>query len=81
MKADPAGVWWDSMPFTERINYSSFLNNQSQIESDWDAEFGDRKIELVFIGQRLEVRTITKILDSCLLNDDCLLYTSDAADE
>ena len=73
VKADPAGVWWDSMPFTERINYPSFLNNQDQIESDWDAEFGDRKIELVFIGQKLEVRTITKILDSCLLTDDELI--------
>ena len=33
----------------------------------------DRKIELVFIGQKLEVRTITKILDSCLLTDDELI--------
>ena len=49
IKTDPAGVWWASMPFSERSNYASFINNQSQIESDWDIDFGDRKIELVFI--------------------------------
>ena len=57
------------MPFSERSNYASFINNQSQIESDWDKDFGDRKIELVFIGQNLDVSSITKNLDQCLLND------------
>ena len=69
IKTDPAGVWWASMPFSERSNYASFINNQSQIESDWDKDFGDRKIELVFIGQNLDVSSITKNLDQCLLND------------
>ena len=45
---------------SERINYASFANNQKQIESDWDINFGDRKIELVFIGQELDVLSITK---------------------
>lgn len=69
IKADPAGVWWASMPFTERINYPSFVNNQKHIESDWVTPFGDRKIELVFIGQHLDVENITKQLEQCLLND------------
>ena len=69
IKADPAGVWWDSMPFNERINYPSFLNNQSQIESEWHVDFGDRKIELVFIGQNLDVKSITKVLENCLLTE------------
>lgn len=30
-KVDPAGVWWASMPFSERINYASFVNNQKLI--------------------------------------------------
>ena len=70
IKTDPAGVWWASMPFSERINYADFANNQEQIESDWDIDFGDRKIELVFIGQRLDVSLITKQLDACLLNEN-----------
>ena len=70
LKTDPAGVWWDSMPFNERINYSSFVNNQQTIESEWGSDFGDRKIELVFIGQQLDVSAITKKLDECLLNQE-----------
>ena len=69
VKTDPAGVWWVSMPFSERINDPTFVNNQDQIESDWDINFGDRKIELVFIGQQLDVLNITEQLDSCLLNE------------
>ena len=70
LKTDPAGVWWDSMPFSERINYADFVNNQQMIESDWSSDFGDRKIELVFIGQQLDVSAITKKLDECLLNQE-----------
>ena len=68
LKTDPAGVWWASMAFTERINYADFVNNQQMIESEWSSDFGDRKIELVFIGQQLDVSAITKKLDECLLN-------------
>ena len=32
--------------------------------------FGDRKIELVFIGQMLNVDKITEELDKCLLNTE-----------
>ncbi len=70
LKTDPAGVWWDSMPFSERINYADFVNNQQMIESEWSSDFGDRKIELVFIGQQLNVSAITNKLDECLLNDE-----------
>ena len=70
IKTDPAGVWWASMPFSERSNYASFINNQSQIESDWDIDFGDRKIELVFISQKIDVNSVTKKLDECLLDDN-----------
>ena len=70
LKTDPAGVWWDSMPFSERINYADFVNNQQMIESEWSSDFGDRKIELVFIGQQLDVTAITKKLDECLLNQE-----------
>jgi len=66
-KADNAGVWWASMPFTERINYASFNENQDQIESDWDAQFGDRKNELVFIGQHLNKEKMITELNQCLL--------------
>lgn len=69
VKTDPAGVWWASMSFSERINYASFVNNQEQLESEWDSSFGDRKIELVFIGQQLKPQQISKELEKCLLSD------------
>tara|TARA_Y100000992_G_scaffold87688_1_gene56312 strand:- start:157 stop:1356 length:1200 start_codon:yes stop_codon:yes gene_type:complete len=77
LKTDPAGVWWDSMPFSERINYADFVNNQQMIESEWSSDFGDRKIELVFIGQQLDVSAITKKLDECLLNQEEVIEWKD----
>ena len=41
------------MPFQSRIKQLSFIENQHQIESDWDIDFGDRKNEIVFIGQNM----------------------------
>ena len=73
IKTEPAGVWWASMPFSERMNYAAFVNNQEHIESDWVPDFGDRKIELVFIGQNLDVKTITSQLEMCLLNEKELI--------
>ena len=73
IKTDPAGVWWDSMSFSERINYPSFVDNQKEIESEWSLDYGDRKIELVFIGQKLEVSSIVKQLEECLLNEKELI--------
>lgn len=77
IKSDPAGVWWASMPFSERINYSAFVDNQASIESDWEPPFGDRKIELVFIGQQLNAEIIKNQLENCLLNDEELLDWKD----
>ena len=73
IKSDPAGVWWASMTFSERIKYGNFVNNQQQIESEWEPDFGDRKIELVFIGQQLDVDSITNQLEKCLLNEKELI--------
>jgi G3E family GTPase len=69
-KADSAGVWWASMPYQERINYASFNENKDQIELEWDAQFGDRKIELVFIGQHLHKEGMITDLENCLLTDE-----------
>ena len=69
LKADSAGVWWCSIPFHNRINQIPFLENQQQIESDWDINFGDRKNEIVFIGQNMNETLIRSLLDRCLSTD------------
>jgi G3E family GTPase len=68
LRADSAGVWWSSMPFSERIQHNSFIENQKIIEDRWDKEFGDRLTELVIIGQDLNREEITKELEDCLCN-------------
>ena len=69
LKADSAGVWWSSMPFNERINFASFLHNQDEIEVGWSKDFGDRKNELVFIGQDLDQELIVTELTACLCTE------------
>ena len=39
--------------------------------------FGDMRQELVFIGQGLDQKRITKLLDECLLSDSDLLLGED----
>tara|TARA_Y100000996_G_scaffold245187_1_gene192801 strand:- start:207 stop:1424 length:1218 start_codon:yes stop_codon:yes gene_type:complete len=70
LKADGAGVWWSSMTFEKRMRNLSFVQNQKEIESDWDKNFGDRKNELVFIGQKMDEQLIRKELDYCLANEE-----------
>lgn len=70
LRADSAGVWWSSMPYDKRINYLTFVENQKHIESTWDESFGDRKNEIVFIGQDMEQDKITTQLGDCLLTDE-----------
>lgn len=69
LKVDNAGVWWASMPYGERMRFAAFIENKDQIENNWDSVFGDRKIELVFIGQYLEKEDMIASLNDCLLTD------------
>lgn len=68
LRADKAGVWWCSMPFSERIRHASFIDNQKEIETRWDKKYGDRYNEIVLIGQNMNKRTIYNELENCLCN-------------
>ena len=69
LKADSAGVWWSSMPFKNRIQQIAFIENQDEIEKNWDKTYGDRKNEIVFIGQNMNEDLIRSHLESCLLSE------------
>lgn len=70
LKADSAGVWWSSMSLQERMQYPSFVHNKEYIESSWDENFGDRKNEIVFIGQDMDETLIKTQLDRCLATEE-----------
>ena len=69
LRADSAGVWWSSMSYEKRTRFLPFIENQKHIESGWDKTFGDRKNEVVFIGQDMDEEEIRKELDACLSTD------------
>jgi G3E family GTPase len=70
LKVETAGVWWASMTFAQRIRNGQFVENQDLIEQRWSKEWGDRMIELVFIGQDLEKELYLSELEACLLTDE-----------
>jgi len=69
LRIDLAGTWWASMPQHEREQYLDYQENRAEIEAGWDKDFGDRKNELVFIGQEMSSDELKKSLEYCLLTD------------
>jgi len=63
----PAGTWWAEASVENRIDahteMGEFLNGI------WEEPWGDRRQELVFIGQGLDAQWLQRRLDSALLTD------------
>ena len=76
LRTDSAGVWWSSMTFDERFQDPNFINNQAEIESDWDSTYGDRKNEIVFIGQHMNEALMRANLEACLASEAELAATN-----
>jgi G3E family GTPase len=68
----PAGTWAAALPREEWTdpNDETAAEVISEIESVWQEPYGDRRIELVLIGQHLDQAGVTQLLESCLLTDD-----------
>ena len=77
IKSEGAGVWWASMPFSERIKFQNFVDNQEIIEERWSLDFGDRLNELVFIGIKMNEPEIRKQLESTICTADELMDLHD----
>lgn len=58
-----AGMWFATAPKDE---LKELVEQDPSILRDWDADYGDRMIKLVFIGQNLDRKAITEALDACL---------------
>lgn len=61
-----AGRWWADVPTQQWPDDPLILK---EIKQDWAEPFGDRRQELVFIGQQLDEPTLRAELDACLLTD------------
>ncbi len=72
-RLERAGVWWVSMPYSERIKYQSFADNKEYIENKWSKKWGDRMNEIVFIGQDMNIEKIILDLEHCLLTENEVL--------
>lgn len=69
-RVESAGVWWCSMPFSERMTYTTFIHNREYIENRWSKQWGDRMNEIVFIGQDIDKEKVIADLEKCLLQDN-----------
>ena len=60
-----AGQWLATMPADQ---LAELRKNNPQLEKEWDEEYGDRMIKLVFIGQHIKEQkdAIITELDKCL---------------
>lgn len=65
-RIDPAGHWWVNTPEEE---WPIPEEKRHLVRKSWDPRFGDRRQELVFIGQRLDKGRLQDELEQCLLTD------------
>jgi G3E family GTPase len=64
-RVEPAGRWIAALPEVERDLYRS---NRPDLE--WDERWGDRRVELVFIGREMDERSLVERLDDCLVEEE-----------
>jgi Cobalamin synthesis protein cobW C-terminal domain len=60
------GVWFYELP---REAWPDDKDIIESIERDFAGEWGDRRQEIVFIGEGIDPEKISHVLDECLLND------------
>lgn len=58
-----AGYWYATAPAEE---LEIMMMRDPALRRDWDDEYGDRMIKLVFIGRDLNKEKLSAELDACL---------------
>ena len=62
-KLTEAGYWYATAPEQELM---AMMAREPGLRRDWDPDYGDRMIKLVFIGRGLDRKALTAALDECL---------------
>ena len=67
LAAEPGGTWWAETPRAEWPTDDPEL--VAELNAVWDEVWGDRRQELILIGQDLDTAAVTDALNNCLLTD------------
>ena len=67
VRAGPTGKWIANLP---KETQEKYFAARPGIKDDWDEQWGDRGIQLVFIGRQLDSEALVDRLDEALLTDD-----------
>jgi len=70
-----AGLFWSAVP---EEHWPEHPEHRAAIESKFEAPYGDRRQEIVFIGQGIDEAQARSALDACLLDDKELAAGADA---
>ncbi len=66
VRAGPKGQWIVNLPEQQQQRYFQAVPD---LEDEWDDQWGDRGVELVFIGRDFEAAELEAWLEDCLLSD------------
>ena len=67
VRAGPTGEWIANLP---KETQEKYFAARPGIKDDWDDQWGDRGIQLVFIGRQLDSEALVDRLDEALLTDE-----------
>ena len=62
-KLTEAGLWYATAPQEDLVQ---LMQEDPSFMRDWDPEYGDRMVKIVFIGQNMDIPQLTRELDNCL---------------
>ena len=62
-KLTEAGLWYATAPQEDLVQ---LMQEDPSFMRDWDPEYGDRMVKIVFIGQNMDMESLTRELDDCL---------------
>jgi G3E family GTPase len=62
----PLALWWDAVP---RNLWPDLESDIREITRHWEKPYGDRRQEIVLIGQDMDREALTRAFDACQLTD------------
>ena len=65
IRTERYGFWWAGIP---QSRWPDDPHWREVLDRYWDTQYGDRRTELVFIGQHMDEHAIRSALESCLID-------------